>query len=88
MAHARARAEHPLRLAEQRLAVPHRPRRAGQAQRRRRRDGRDQGTSGGEPQALFSDRPGHLYVALIDGTVKESKDGGATWTAIVTPPSA
>ena len=47
----------------------------------------DRGTTGGEPQALFSDRPDHLYATLIDGTIKESKDGGATWTDLVTPPN-
>jgi hypothetical protein len=44
------------------------------------------GSTGGEPQALFSDGADHLYAALRDGTVKESRDGGATWTARVTPP--
>jgi len=48
---------------------------------------RDQGTTSGEPQALFSDGPGHLYVVLIDGTIKESKDDGVTWTDLVTPPA-
>jgi hypothetical protein len=47
----------------------------------------DRGTTGGEPQAMFADTAEHLFVALIDGTVKESDDGGRTWTDLVTPPA-
>ena len=47
----------------------------------------DRGTTGGEPQAMFADSADHLLVALIDGTVKESDDGGRTWTDLVTPPA-
>jgi hypothetical protein len=36
------------------------------------------GSTGGEPQALFADDADHLYLALIDGTIKESGDGGRT----------
>lgn len=45
------------------------------------------GDTGGEPQAMFADSPDHVVVALIDGTVKESGDGGRTWTDLVTPPA-
>ena len=47
----------------------------------------DRGSTGGEPQALFADSRDHLFVALIDGTVKESDDGGKTWTDRVIPPA-
>jgi photosystem II stability/assembly factor-like uncharacterized protein len=47
----------------------------------------DRGTTGGEPQAMFADGADHLLVALIDGTIKESDDGGRTWTDLVTPPA-
>lgn len=46
----------------------------------------ERGTTGGEPQAMFADSADHLVVALIDGTVKESGDGGRTFTDLVTPP--
>jgi hypothetical protein len=46
----------------------------------------ERGTTGGEPQALFADSADHLVVALFDGTVKESDDGGRTWTDPVAPP--
>jgi hypothetical protein len=45
----------------------------------------DRGDTGGEPQALTVDAHGALYAASLDGVVKRSKDGGRTWTAIVTP---
>jgi len=45
----------------------------------------DRGTTGGEPQALFANTADHLLVALFDGTIKESDDGGRTWTDLVTP---
>ena len=47
----------------------------------------DRRTTGGEPQAMFADTADHLIVALIDGTIKESDDGGRTWTVLVTPPA-
>jgi hypothetical protein len=47
----------------------------------------DRGSTGGEPQAMFADGAEHLLVALIDGTIKESDDGGRTWTDLVTPPA-
>jgi hypothetical protein len=40
----------------------------------------DRGSTGGEPQAMTVDEDGKLYVALIDGTVKVSDDGGQTFT--------
>ncbi len=43
------------------------------------------GTTGGEPQALFADTAEHLVVALIDGTIRESEDGGRSWTDRVRP---
>ena len=45
------------------------------------------GTTGGEPQALIADGPETLYAILIDGTVKQSADGGRTWTDHVKPPA-
>ena len=45
----------------------------------------ERGTTGGEPQALFAVSGEHLVVALIGGTVKESDDGGRSWTDLVTP---
>jgi hypothetical protein len=39
----------------------------------------DRGTTGGEPQALTVDADGKLYVALLDGTVTVSSDGGRTF---------
>jgi hypothetical protein len=47
----------------------------------------ERGTTGGEPQAVFADSADHLLVALLDGTIRESHDGGRTWTDLVTPPS-
>jgi hypothetical protein len=38
------------------------------------------GEIGGEPAALVAEGPSELYVALHDGTIKRSTDGGATWT--------
>jgi photosystem II stability/assembly factor-like uncharacterized protein len=40
----------------------------------------DRGSTGGEPQALTADADGKVYVALIDGTVTVSSDGGRTFT--------
>jgi hypothetical protein len=42
----------------------------------------DRGSTGGEPQAIAL-ADGKVYVALLDGTVKRSDDGGATFTDIV-----
>ncbi len=54
--------------------------------------GRDGGRSlthrgeiGGEPAALLAEAPDTLYVALHDGTIKRSVDGGATWTVRSSP---
>jgi Sortilin, neurotensin receptor 3, len=44
-----------------------------------------QGEIGGQPAALVAEGPSELYVALHDGTVKRSTDGGATWTVRSTP---
>jgi photosystem II stability/assembly factor-like uncharacterized protein len=38
------------------------------------------GQIGGEPAALVAEGDADLYVALHDGTIKRSTDGGATWT--------
>ena len=38
------------------------------------------GEVGGEPAALLAQSEDELYVALHDGTIKRSTDGGATWT--------
>lgn len=38
------------------------------------------GEIGGQPAALLAVAKDELYVALHDGTIKRSTDGGATWT--------
>jgi photosystem II stability/assembly factor-like uncharacterized protein len=43
------------------------------------------GRIGGQPAALLAQGPDDLYVALHDGTIKRSTDGGATWTVRSTP---
>jgi Sortilin, neurotensin receptor 3, len=40
----------------------------------------DRGSTGGEPQAMTVGEDGKLYVALIDGTLKVSEDGGETFS--------
>jgi hypothetical protein len=40
----------------------------------------DRGSTGGEPQAMTVGPDGMVYVALIDGTLKVSGDGGQTFT--------
>ena len=44
-----------------------------------------QGEIGGQPAALVAEGPRELYVALHDGTIKHSTDGGTTWTVRSTP---
>ena len=43
------------------------------------------GNIGGEPAALFGRSAQELYVALHDGTIKRSADGGRSWTVRSTP---
>lgn len=43
------------------------------------------GEIGGQSSALVAEGPRELYVALHDGTIKRSVDGGATWTVRSTP---
>ena len=43
----------------------------------------DRGSTGGEPQAMTVDEDGTVYVALIDGTLKLSEDGGQTFTDLI-----
>jgi hypothetical protein len=43
------------------------------------------GEIGGQPAALAAEGPNELYVALHDGTIKRSSDGGATWGVRSTP---
>jgi hypothetical protein len=43
------------------------------------------GEIGGEPAALLAQSADELYVALHDGTIKHSTDGGATWSVRSTP---
>jgi hypothetical protein len=44
-----------------------------------------QGEIGGQPAALVAEGPNELYVALHDGTIKRSTDGGASWVVRSTP---
>jgi hypothetical protein len=43
------------------------------------------GQIGGEPAALLAQQRDELYVALHDGTIKRSTDGGAKWAVHSTP---
>lgn len=43
------------------------------------------GQIGGQPAALLARGAGELYVALHDGTIKRSTDGGARWLVRSTP---
>jgi hypothetical protein len=43
------------------------------------------GEIGGEPAAFLAHAPDELYVALHDGTIERSADGGASWTVRSTP---
>lgn len=43
------------------------------------------GNIGGQPAALLAQTEKDLYVALHDGTIKQSKDGGRTWSVRSTP---
>jgi hypothetical protein len=43
------------------------------------------GDIGGQPAALMAKTPRELYVALHDGTIKRSTDGGRTWSVRSTP---
>jgi hypothetical protein len=43
------------------------------------------GAIGGEPAAMLGQGADDLYVALHDGTIKRSTDGGSTWTIRSTP---
>ncbi len=43
------------------------------------------GIIGGQPAALLGQSPNELFVALHDGTIKRSTDGGTTWTVRSTP---
>ncbi len=45
----------------------------------------ERGDVGGKPAALLAVGRDELYVALHDGTIKRSTDGGATWTVRSTP---
>ena len=45
----------------------------------------ERGDVGGQPAALLAVGRDELYVALHDGTIKRSTDGGATWTVRSTP---
>jgi photosystem II stability/assembly factor-like uncharacterized protein len=44
-----------------------------------------EGEIGGQPAAVVAEGPRELYVALHDGTIKRSSDGGATWRVRSTP---
>jgi len=43
------------------------------------------GSIGGQPAAFLGQGADELFVALHDGTIKRSTDGGATWTVRSTP---
>ncbi len=43
------------------------------------------GIVGGQPAALLGESADELFVALHDGTIKHSTDGGQTWTVRSTP---
>jgi hypothetical protein len=43
----------------------------------------ERGSTGGEPQQIAIDGDGKLYVALLDGTVTVSEDGGTTFSELV-----
>jgi photosystem II stability/assembly factor-like uncharacterized protein len=43
------------------------------------------GQIGGEPAALLPEGGDELYIALHDGTIKRSSDGGVTWAVRSTP---
>jgi hypothetical protein len=43
------------------------------------------GDIGGQPAALLAQAPDELYVALHDGTIKRSTDGGGSWAVRSTP---
>jgi photosystem II stability/assembly factor-like uncharacterized protein len=43
------------------------------------------GEIGGQPAALLAQAASDLYVALHDGTIKRSSDGGSTWVVRSTP---
>jgi hypothetical protein len=43
------------------------------------------GEIGGQPAALLAQSANELYVALHDGTIKRSSDGGASWVVRSTP---
>jgi hypothetical protein len=51
----------------------------------RGRGWRELGQIGGQPAALLGRTAAELYVALHDGTIKRSADGGRTWTVRSTP---
>jgi photosystem II stability/assembly factor-like uncharacterized protein len=46
---------------------------------------RPQGNVGGQPAAFVAESAEQLYVALHDGTVKRSRDGGASWEVRLGP---
>jgi hypothetical protein len=49
------------------------------------RDWEAVGDIGGQPAALLATAPQDLYVALHDGTIKRSADGGASWNLRSSP---
>jgi hypothetical protein len=49
------------------------------------RELRHVGEVGGEPAALLAQSAAELYVALHDGTIERSTDGGSSWTVRSTP---
>jgi hypothetical protein len=62
---------------------------AGEGQVFTSRDGarrlEHRGGIAGQPAALLAESASELYVALHDGTIKRSSDGGATWVVHSTP---
>jgi photosystem II stability/assembly factor-like uncharacterized protein len=43
------------------------------------------GEIGGEPAALLANGTDEVYVALHDGTIRRSSDGGTNWSVRTTP---
>ena len=72
-------------MAGARRALPRRQGRHGAALARRRGELGAAGTVPGEPYKFKALGPEALLLALSDGTVMETKDGGGTWKEVFRP---